>query len=221
LRREPALWSLPPGALVLASASPRRRRLLSEQGLRFAVVESGVDESGAGGSPAGVARRLALAKARAVARRRPRAWCLGADTVVAVGSRLLGKPRDAAEAAAMLGALSGRKHVVHTGVALVGPGLSATRVVATAVRFRRLAAAEIAAYIATGEPFDKAGAYAAQGRGALLLAGIEGDWSNVVGLPLGAVRDLLAEAADRAARPRRGRGPRAAARGRAGGPARQ
>jgi len=195
VRRAGGLWRLPPGRLVLASASPRRRWLLAGQGLRFAVAEPGIDEDAATGAPAGIARRLALAKARAVAARRADAWCLGADTVVAVGGRALGKPRDAADAASMLRALSGRRHDVHTGVALVGPGFAATRVVTTAVRFRRLRAAEIAAYVATGEPFDKAGAYAAQGRGAVLLAGIQGDWSNVVGLPLGAVRALLARAA--------------------------
>ena len=95
----------------------------------------------------------------------------------------------------MLRALSGRTHLVCTGVALVGPGFVGTRVAVTRVRFRRLTAGEIAAYVASGEPFGKAGAYAAQGRGGVLLAGIEGDWSNVVGLPVGKVRDLLARAA--------------------------
>ncbi len=203
-----ALWRLPRGRLVLASTSPRRRVLLAGQGLRFTVVDPAVDEDVRAGSAATLARRLALAKARAAFAGRPRAWCLGADTIVVLGKAILGKPRSAAEARRMLQRLSGRTHRVLTGVALIGPGMTAARVVTTRVRFRRLGAGEIAAYVASGEPRDKAGAYAAQGAGAVLVAGIEGDWSNVVGLPLGAARELLARAARRSARPRPRRRPR-------------
>lgn len=189
------LWRLPPGRLVLASASPRRRDLLAGVGLRFAVEPAEIPEEWRGEEPRAWARRLALAKAAEVHRRRRRAWCLGADTVVALAGEVLGKPRSGAEAVRMLTRLSGRTHTVYTGVALAGPGFLQARTVATRVRFRRLGAAEIRAYVASGEPMDKAGAYAVQGLGALLVRRIEGDWSNVVGLPLGAVRELLGAAA--------------------------
>jgi septum formation protein len=195
------IWRLPAGPIVLASSSPRRRLLLREQGVPFRVAPQNVDESWDGEGPEAFARRLALEKAEAAAARRPRAWCLGADTVVALDGRVLGKPGSRAEARRMLRFLSGRTHRVVSGVALVGPGFRAARVVTTRVRFRRLGAAEIARYAASGEPDDRAGAYAAQGLGATLVAAIEGDWFNVVGLPLGAARELLGAAAGR---PRRG-----------------
>jgi septum formation protein len=166
-------------------------------GLRFEIIPTDVDESDLDGEPRQVVRRLALEKAAAVFEKRPRAWVIGADTVVTLGGRNLGKPADRREAVRMLKRLSGREHTVHTGVALVGPGFRRARTVATRVRFRRLAAAEVRAYVATGEPMDKAGAYALQGQGAVLVAAIIGDWSNVIGLPLAALRRLLAEAAGR------------------------
>lgn len=195
-------WELPRGPLVLASSSARRRDLLRTQGLRFQVVPASVDERWRGEAPAEFVRRLAGEKAQSAQRRKPRAWCLGADTVVALGRRVLGKPRSRAEAARMLRLLSGRSHRVYTGVALVGPGFRAVKVVETRVRFRRLHSGEIAAYVATGEADDKAGAYAAQGRGMGFVAAIEGDWTNVVGLPLNTVRELLGRAATH---PRKGR----------------
>jgi len=185
---------------VLASSSPRRRLLLREQGVPFRVAPQDVDETWDGEGPEVFARRLALEKAEAAAVRRPRAWCLGADTVVALDGHVLGKPRSRAEARRMLGFLSGRTHRVVSGVALVGPGFRAARVVTTRVRFRRLGTAEIARYVASGEPDDRAGAYAAQGLGATLVAAIEGDWFNVVGLPLGAARELFGAAAERPGR---------------------
>ena len=191
----PSLWSLPRGRLVLASASPRRRDLLSLQGVHFEVRPSDVDESDTGGSARAVVRRLALAKAEFVFRRRPRCWVIGADTVVTLGSTNLGKPADAAEARRMLRRLSGCEHTVYTGVALLGPGFRKTGSRATRVRFRRLTETEIRTYVATGEPMDKAGSYALQGQGAVLLQSIIGDWSNVIGLPLGLLRDLLAAGA--------------------------
>jgi len=180
---------------VLASGSPRRKALLESQGLRFRVAPQGVDETWRGERPEALAKKLALDKALSAAARHPRAWCLGADTVVALGSEVFGKPGSRAEAAGMLRRLSGRWHRVITGVALVGAGVRAVRSVTTRVRFRRLTAAEIAWYVASPEPYDKAGAYAAQGRGAVLIAAIEGDAPNIIGLPLGATRDLLARAA--------------------------
>jgi septum formation protein len=188
---------VPRGALVLASRSPRRRALLRTQGVRFRVEAQDVDETWRGERPETYARRLATEKARAASRRHPRAWCLGADTVVARGGEVLGKPASRAEAAAMLRRLSGRTHRVITAVALVGPGFRAARAVTTQVRFRRLDRTEIAAYASTREPYDKAGAYGAQGRGAVLVAEVRGDWHNVIGLPLGATRELLARAAAR------------------------
>jgi septum formation protein len=195
--RRGGLWTLPPGRLVLVSSSPRRRSLLAEQGLRFLTLTPRVDEKARGEAAPVLARRLALEKARWGQRHRPKDWCLGADTLVALGKRVLGKPRSPAEARRMLAALSGRIHVVYTAVALVGPGFRGTRVVATQVRVRKLTTGDIAEYVRTGEPLDKAGAYAAQGKGAVLVAAVEGDWTNVVGLPLGATRSLLARAAAR------------------------
>jgi septum formation protein len=180
--------------LILASGSPRRRALLDAQGLRFRVAAQDVDETWRGELPEAFARRLALEKARAAFARHPRAWCLGADTVVALGNEVFGKPSSRAGAARMLRRLSGRWHRVITGVALIGPGFRGVRSVTTRVRFRRLSASEIAWYVSIPEPYDKAGAYAAQGTGAVLLAAIAGDAPNVIGLPLGATRELLARA---------------------------
>jgi septum formation protein len=173
--------------LVLASTSPRRRWLLEKLGREFAIVAPNVDEvARTGERPADFAQRMADEKAGEVAGRRAGAWILAADTVVALEDAALGKPGDAAEAAAMLTALAGRAHTVFTGVTLVRPdGTPAERgVIATPVEFRMLTANEIAAYVATGEPFDRAGAYAIQGEGAHLVARVDGSYTNVIGLPL-------------------------------------
>ena len=184
-----------PARLVLASASPRRRELLAQLGIEFEVRPSAADETPLEGeTPEPMVLRLALAKARVAAR--PGEIALGADTVVALDGELLGKPADAGAARAMLARLSGRRHEVWTGVALVERSAAgareSARAVSTAVRFRALDGAEIAAYVAGGEPLDKAGAYAIQGGAAAFVESVEGSWSNVVGLPLGVVRDLLA-----------------------------
>jgi len=181
--------------LVLASASPRRRELLGQLGITFEVSAADIDETPRPGEAAGAyVLRLAREKARAVALRHPDAWVLAADTTVALDDALLGKPRDADEARDMLGRLSGRTHEVHTGVALTGPGAEHATQVSTRVTFRALSPGEIAWYAGTGEPLDKAGSYAMQGKGGFLVAAVEGSPTNVIGLPLGETLELLARA---------------------------
>jgi septum formation protein len=176
--------------LVLASASPRRRELLASIGLRVGgemlVDPADTDESWLPGEdPLGYVARVAADKAAVVARRHPGRVVLAADTTVDLDGRILAKPADAAEAAAMLGALSGREHLTHTAVAVVREaGTVAVDVVTTVVHFRHLDPAEIAWYVGTGEPLDKAGAYAIQGGAAAFVDSVVGSVSNVVGLPL-------------------------------------
>jgi septum formation protein len=184
--------------IILASASPRRADLLRQIGLPFHVAPSAVDEeehlsSAAEACPEELAARLAFAKAQTVARRLGRGLVLGADTLVVCDEAVLGKPRDPAEAQAFLIQLSGRTHRVITGIALLQAETSRAEVATavTAVRMRPFDADEAAAYVATGEPMDKAGGYAVQGRGALLVEAIEGEYSNVVGLPLITLAELL------------------------------
>ena len=173
--------------LVLASASPRRAALLAQIGLDpDTVVPAAVDETPREDeTPAAHAVRLAEEKARAVAMREAGAFVLGADTVVACGRRILGKPATEDEARRCLALLSGRRHRVHGGIAVATPaGKLVSRHVETAVLFKRLTHDEIADYLATGEWRDKAGGYAIQGRAARFVRGIVGSYSNVVGLPL-------------------------------------
>jgi septum formation protein len=180
--------------LVLASASPRRRELLRTLGVEFIVTPSDVPEiPGADELPAAFAERVAREKAVAVAATVVNAWVLGADTIVVVDGRILGKPRDAADARAMLGQLSGRTHHVVTAVALVDPTqtVRASFHTTTAVAFHNLSAEDVETYVASGEPFGKAGAYAIQGGAARFVAHLKGSYSNVVGLPLDEVRTLL------------------------------
>lgn len=182
--------------LILASTSPRRRELLEKIGLEFEVVESdGKHEVTGTGDPCTLAKESALGKARVAAARRPDALVLSADTMVWLDGQSLGKPADERQAAWMLARLSGRTHTVHTGVALVGPGGPAGEIqvacVDTAVRFRELSDDLIARYVATGEPFDKAGGYGIQGRGAVLVESICGCYYNVVGLPVSKVAQML------------------------------
>jgi len=182
--------------LVLASASPRRRALLGHLGYPFATCTVAVDESPLSGEavPATVLR-LARAKAAAARAGRPEAVVIGADTVVEVEGTALGKPADATDAARMLAALAGREHRVWTAVAVLGPGgRQAVEAAVTRVWFRPMATDEIAAYVATGEPLDKAGAYGIQERGAAFVERIEGDYFTVVGLPLCRLGLLLREA---------------------------
>lgn len=181
--------------LILGSASPRRAALLREMGVPFRVCASDVPETPEPGeAPAAFARRAAADKGGAVARRCPGEWVLAADTVVAIDGRILGKPRDGADARRMLRLLAGRRHQVLTAVALFSPAgaCAGAEVVGTGVTFRALSEAEIAAYVATGEPADKAGAYAIQGGAAGFVRAVEGSYSNVVGLPVDEVRALLA-----------------------------
>jgi septum formation protein len=183
--------------LILASASPRRLELLGQLGLPFEVVVSGAEETLAPGVDAsGQAMMLAERKARAVAETLDEGLVLGADTIVVLDDTLLGKPADDDEAAEFLRRLGGRTHQVITGLALVDASNDscARRSVSTDVRMRTFGEPEIASYVATGEPRDKAGAYAIQGHGAALIFGIEGCYNNVVGLPLCEVSTLLREA---------------------------
>jgi septum formation protein len=176
--------------IVLASASPRRAHLLRSLGVSFEARASEVDETLAPGETAlAAAARLARAKAAAVATHDPRP-VLAADTLVVCAGRVLGKPASPEEAAEMLRVLSGRAHEVVTGVCLFAGGAAHVEVVRTVVHFAALSADEIAWYVATGEPMDKAGGYHVDGRGALFITAIEGSPSNVAGLPVRTVLEL-------------------------------
>ena len=182
----------PKQPLILASASPRRRELLQQIGLDFTVVTADIDETPlAGEDHVTYTVRLAEAKARAVMAWHPDAVVIGADTTVAVAGELLGKPRDADDAARMLRLLRGRAHEVTTGIAVLARDQALTAAETTWVIFSDMTDDDIAAYIATGEPMDKAGAYAIQGRAAQWIPRIEGEYSNVVGLPLARLAGLL------------------------------
>ena len=192
--------------LILASASPRRQELLRNVGIPFTVQPADINETLLAGECAqDCAERLAREKALAVFQIRPQNCVLGADTIVVVDDAILGKPRDADDAARMLRMLSGRTHAVITGVCLVGPVASGqlpvtsqtkTASETTVVTFCELSDDEIRDYVATGEPMDKAGAYAIQGIASRWITRIEGDYSNVVGLPVALVYRLLRERAE-------------------------
>src|SRR6202795_3793311 len=178
--------------LVLASASPRRQELLRSAGITFEVQPAHIPEDPLPGEAAkDCAERLAREKALAVARQRPHDIVLGADTVVVVDGQLLGKPSDAADAARMLRMLSGHEHQVITGVCLVVRGKPLVESETTLVTVSEITDKEIADYIASGEPIDKAGAYAIQGIASRWIPRIEGDYSNVVGLPVALVYRLM------------------------------
>ena len=182
-------------SLILASASPRRAELLRNAGIEFRVVVSNLEEAPEPGEkPSAYARRLARDKARAVAGKHPGAAVLAADTVVFTEDHLLEKPADAADAARMLRVLSGRAHEVTTGVCLIANGKEDVRSETTKVYFDPLTEEDIAAYVASGEPMDKAGAYGIQGRASRWIGKIEGDYFNVVGLPVALVARMLREA---------------------------
>ena len=181
--------------IILASASPRRQELLQQIGCEFRVVVSDVEEAaGQSMTPEKLVLHNACLKASAVARNLVGQSVLGADTVVSLDGRIYGKPKDAEEAKEMLCRLSGREHQVSTGVALVRDGAVWQAVETTSVRFLPLSTVQMEAYIATGEPMDKAGAYAIQGRAAVFIQGIAGSYSNVVGLPLSCVAQLAGKA---------------------------
>lgn len=183
--------------LVLASTSPRRRDLLSALGLHFQVVPANIDEGVADDeSPVAHVKRLALAKALQVSEKIPDLWVLGADTIVVKDKQILGKPRDEQEAKRMLSMLSHATHTVYTGYALVHarhPEKVKIQYARSSVRIRGLTTEEIAAYVRTGEPMDKAGAYAVQGIGAAIVERVSGSYTNVVGLPLCEVAQELKE----------------------------
>jgi septum formation protein len=204
-----ARYSAPGTMLILASASPRRADLLRAAGIAFDVEAAEVDETPRPGEASETyVRRLAVEKACAVAARLPDAAVLGADTAVVVEGQVLGKPADADDATRMLRLLSGRRHEVLTGVCLIAPtgepsaaspGPARPRaehvtVATTGVWFADLSAADIAWYVASGEPMDKAGAYAIQGLASRFVTAIEGSYSNVVGLPVALVCDLCRSA---------------------------
>jgi septum formation protein len=180
--------------IILASNSPRRRELLSQIGLTFTIAPADVDErTRPGESPVDYAERLAREKARAAAERAGKGIVIAADTIVVVRGDILGKPADAADARRMLAELSGREHEVVTALAVMDAETkrASVKTSVTRVWFRTLTEREIKAYVATGEPLDKAGAYGIQERGALLVERIEGCYSNVVGLPLSLLGEML------------------------------
>ena len=179
---------------ILASASPRRRALLRQIGAKFVSITPAVDEVKDEERPRDAVVYNALIKARKVAAEYPGHAVLGADTAVVVNGQSFGKPRDAAEARRMLSAIEGRQHTVLTGIAWVTDGRAYTDAAETIVRFAPLTQEEIAAYVATGEPMGKAGAYAIQGRAAIYIEELHGSFSNVVGLPLHAVAALARRA---------------------------
>lgn len=189
-------------SLVLASASPRRQELLRNAGIPFVVQPTDVPEiPRPGESPKACAERLAQEKAQAVLQRRPQDLILGADTIVVIDGEMLGKPCDAEDAARMLRLLSGRTHEVITGVCLMGArgtgngdeatGFKDIRSEATLVTVQPLTEDDIRAYVASGEPMDKAGAYGIQGMASRWIPRIEGDYFNVVGLPVALVWRML------------------------------
>jgi len=188
--------------LILASASPRRRELLAQAGILFEATSADVIEDVLADEPAErYVKRLAREKAELAWERRCSEdsesvplYVLGADTTVALDGEILGKPVDLADAERMLRLLSGRTHQVHTGIALVGRGFVVDKVETTYVAFRDIWEEELTAYLASGDPMDKAGAYGIQGYAARWIPQIKGDYFNVVGLPIAATIRLLAEA---------------------------
>lgn len=180
--------------LILASASPRRRELLTQVGLTFDVVPAHIDETRrASEDPTAYVQRLALEKAQTIHVQHPEAFVLGADTTVEVDGHALEKPADRTDAERMLRALSGRVHHVHTGIALLSPHARRTHLETTSVTFGPVDEAELQHYLDSGEPYDKAGAYGIQGYAARWIPRIDGDYFNVMGLPLAATVRLLQE----------------------------
>ena len=182
----------PAGKIILASRSPRRAELLAAAGFEFEVLAAEVDETPFDvEDPAEYVERLAIEKARAVFTLRPGTRVLGADTTVTIDGEILGKPIDDADASRMLRLLSGRPHLVHTGVALVSDRGIQSGVDTTRVWFEAMTDEDISWYVATGEPVDRAGAYAIQGFASRFIPRIEGSYSNVVGLPVAMVSSIL------------------------------
>lgn len=178
--------------IVLASASPRRHELLKYITTEFEILPSDIEEI-AQGSPSEQVVKLALDKASDIAQKRPNAVVIGADTLVAIGELILGKPKNKVDAARMLMMLSGETHSVYTGIAVIADGALVTRCVSTSVTFNEMSAREIAAYIDTDEPMDKAGAYGIQGYGGKFINKIDGCYFNVMGLPQSVLYDMIAK----------------------------
>lgn len=182
---------------ILASSSPRRRELLASIGLEFDVMPSDIPEvRGDGESPEEYVARLSREKALAIAEKHPARWVIAADTTVYLGEQVLEKPRDADDAKRMLATIAGNTHIVYTGVTLLNVERHHrdTRVAESEVRILPLTPDDIAWYVRTGEPLDKAGAYAAQGLGGMFVDSIHGSYTNVVGLPLALLFQMLRRA---------------------------
>jgi septum formation protein len=195
MRMDAPLNQAKPPTLILASASPRRAELLREMGVPFAVIRNDVPEVAPEHlSPVETAEINAYRKARATAKQHPDSLVLGADTIVCLGTEVFGKPADAADAERMLAKLQGRTHLVVTGVCLLRlrPHRQRLFAVSTSVTFRKLHLGQIRRYLAKIFPFDKAGGYAIQEEGDLIMKGIKGSFSNVVGLPVERLREELA-----------------------------
>jgi septum formation protein len=180
--------------LILASRSPRRSELLTAAGISFEVLSADIDETPrANESPSAYVERLAVEKARAVLALRPESRVLGADTTVTIDGEILGKPENDVDARRMLRLLSGRVHDVHTGIALLSAGRFRSGIATTRVWFDVMTDEDISWYVATGEPVDRAGAYAIQGFASRFIPRIDGSYSNVVGLPVALVSSILKE----------------------------
>ncbi len=179
---------------ILASESPRRREILKSVGLKFKIIPAHVNENYlAGESPQEHVTRLSRKKAMVIAKKFPKAWVLGADTIVVIDGIILGKPKNKTQAKNMLQKLSGREHKVFTGFTIVNTANKdySTKVVQSAVRFKTISPEELEWYIACDEPYDKAGGYAIQGKGAYFIQSIRGSYTNVIGLPLCEVLETL------------------------------
>lgn len=178
--------------IILASKSPRRKQLLSMMGLEFAVQTADIDETmDKSQTPAHEVAAVSARKAAKIAALHADNVIVSADTIVVIDGKILGKPKDTQDAARMLQLLSGRTHTVYTGLTVFANGESRTQVVSTAVTFRDLTDAEIAAYIETGEPMDKAGAYGIQGYGSMFVSHLDGDYFCVMGLPVCTLAGML------------------------------
>jgi septum formation protein len=181
-------------SFILASASPRRQGLLRSMGLKFKTIPAHVNENYlAGETPRQHVKRLSRDKAMVIAKKYSEACVLGADTIVVIDGLILGKPKNEIQARKMLQTLSGREHKVFTGfcIAHVAAEIYQTKVVQSAVRFKTISPKEIEWYVACDEPYDKAGGYAVQGRGAYFIQSIRGSYTNVIGLPLCEVLETL------------------------------
>ena len=178
--------------LVLASQSPRRRELLKEISNQFEVAPSSIKEVlDIGFRPEENARNIARAKAESIAPSFPNSWVIGADTLVAMDDEIFGKPDDEKDAERILKRLSGREHIVVTGICVVGPQKSLDKCVVSKIKIKPLTIQEIKDYIATGEPMDKAGAYAIQGKGSFMVRSFSGSKTNIIGLPIDELKVLL------------------------------